>query len=266
MKILALGTSCVDVYPQKETLTPGGEALNNAVHLSLREDVQVYLMGLIGKDDYAETILNSIKQFNINTKHLYQVEGETAHHVIQIDKDGDRYFERGSWHGGVSADLSLNARDRALISEMDAILTTLWEPNLAELIELKTANKYLVAVDFNVQRDFTQWEGLIDRVDIFFSSAIDSMRTIFQERSNTTETIFVLTCGEHGSVAYHKGQTFECPAIKVVEVVDTTGCGDCYQAHFVTEYLKTGDIYLSMNRAALEASKVTAYVGGFPTQ
>jgi hypothetical protein len=27
MKILALGTSCVDVYPQKEIVAPGGEAL-----------------------------------------------------------------------------------------------------------------------------------------------------------------------------------------------------------------------------------------------
>ncbi|MBW2144501.1 MAG: hypothetical protein JRG75_08920, partial [Deltaproteobacteria bacterium] len=42
-------------------------------------------------------------------------------------------------------------------------------------------------------------------------------------------------------------------------------CGECYQGHFVAEYLKTGDIHLSMEKAALEASKVTAYVGGFPT-
>jgi sugar/nucleoside kinase (ribokinase family) len=46
-------------------------------------------------------------------------------------------------------------------------------------------------------------------------------------------------------------------------VIDTTGCGDCYQGHFVAEYLKTNDIKLSMHRATLEAAKVTAHIGGF---
>ena len=104
----------------------------------------------------------------------------------------------------------------------------------------------------------------MDGIDVFFSSASDSMKAIFEERSKSSETIFVLTFGEHGSVAFHQGRTFQCPAVKVANVVDTTGCGDCYQGHFVAEYLKTGDIQHSMDRAAQEASKVTAYVGGFP--
>ncbi len=96
MKILALGTSCVDVYPQKEVIAPGGEALNISAHLSFRDDVEVFLMGLIGTDVYASTILNSINNLHINTEHLYQVKGDTANHVIQIDKQGDRFFENGS--------------------------------------------------------------------------------------------------------------------------------------------------------------------------
>ena len=41
MKVLAVGTCCVDVYPQKNLVTPGGEALNIAVQLSSRGDVEV---------------------------------------------------------------------------------------------------------------------------------------------------------------------------------------------------------------------------------
>jgi len=264
MKILALGTCCVDVYPSKGVTTPGGEALNIAVQLSFRSDVQVYLMGVIGNDYYGAAVLESVRHRDINRDHLYQVAGETAHHVIQIAQDGDRFFEEGSWHGGVSADLSLGERDRSILGEMDAVMTTLWEPNLKELVALKAANNYLLAVDFNEQRDFSQWEQLFDGIDIFFSSATDSMKATFEERSKSSKTIFILTFGEHGSVAFYQGRIFECPATKVADVVDTTGCGDCYQAHFVAEYLKTGDIQRSMNRAALEASKVTAYVGGFP--
>jgi fructoselysine 6-kinase len=265
MKILALGTSCVDVYPQKEIMTPGGEALNIAAQLSDRDDVQVFLMGFIGKDIYAEHILRSVGSFAINAEHLYQVEGQTAHHVIHIDKQGDRYFENGAWHGGVSTQLILNDKDLALLSQVDAVITTLWEPNLPELLAVKDEKNYIVAVDFNQQRDFTPWEEQLGCIDIFFSSAEASMKTAFHQRSKTTDTIYVLTFGEQGSTAYYHGQVFECAAIKVDEVVDTTGCGDCYQGHFVAQYIKTGDINVAMQRATLEASKVTAYVGGLPS-
>ena len=263
MKILALGTSCVDVYPQKNIVTPGGEALNIAAQLSYRDDVEVFLMGMIGNDSYADAVLDSIENLDINSDHLYRVEGETANHIIQIDQRGDRYFEHGAWQGGVSRDLVFNGENTELLSQMGAVMTTFREPNLPRLLALRSRENFLVAVDFNDQRDFSAWEDQMDRIDIFFSSAEESMKQVFQERSKSSDTIFVLTFGEHGSVAYHRGQVFESPAIPVENVVDTTGCGDCYQAHFVAEYLKTGDIRCSMQRATLEATKVTAYVGGF---
>lgn len=266
MKLLALGTCCVDVYPQKQRVTPGGEALNVAIQLSERDDVDVYLMGLIGKDDYAQAIIKSLDGRKIDTTHLYQVDGSTAHHVIHINHEGDRYFTEGAWHGGVSANLTFNTDDKALFIDIDAVMVTLWEPNLQSLLQYKVENNFLIAVDFNDQRDFSKWEPLIDDIDIFFSSAHEDMKPIFFERSKRSRTLFVLTFGEHGSVAYHKGQVFECAAEKVAEVIDTTGCGDCYQAHFVAEFLKTKDIQKAMKRATLEASKVTQYVGGFPNQ
>ena len=74
---------------------------------------------------------------------------------------------------------------------------------------------------------------------------------------------FVLTFGEHGSVAYHRGIGYTCPAQKLNTVVDTTGCGDCYQGHFSVEYFLNQDIQKAMEKGTVEAAKVTAYVGGF---
>ena len=261
--ILAIGTCCVDVYPQKSTVTPGGEALNIAVQLSDQEDVKVWLMGLIGNDRYGDTILEHIEHRSFNRDHLYQVEGETAHHVIQIDETGDRFFEDGAWHGGVSNDLKLREQDIALLGEVDAVMATLWQPNLKQLIDLKKEKNFLLAVDFNEQRDFAAWEPLINGIDFFFSSGTRSMEPDFRQRSQNGDTIFVLTYGDQGSIAFHKGDAHECHAIPVETVVDTTGCGDCYQANFVLEYLLTGDINRSMQRGTIEAGKVTQYVGGF---
>ena len=266
MNILAIGTCCVDVFPQKDIVTPGGEALNISVHLSMREDVHAYLFALIGDDTYSDRIVNTVKQYNINTDHLYRVKGETANHVIQISDKGERYFENGSWRAGVSADLSLSHEDQLLLRDMDAVLITLWEKNLPELIKLKDQNHYFIAADCGDLRDFTQWEDLFGNIDILFFSADDSMKHVFYEKSKTLNPVFVLTFGEYGSVAYHEGDIYDCPAVHVKNVVDTTGCGDCYQGHFVAEYFKTKNIQLAMNRATLEAAKVTEYVGGFPVR
>ena len=262
MKILAIGTCCVDVYPEKGVVRPGGEALNISVQLSLRADVQVSLMGLIGNDDYAAVILESIQGYDIDTGNLMQVDGDTAHHVIQIDRDGERYFEAGAWHGGVSGDLRLDSEQEEQLDDMDAVMMTLWEPNLRKLLELKERYGYLAAVDFNDQRDLGQWDDIIDAVDIFFLSASEAMKETFYEWSKRSNTLFVLTFGENGSAAYHRGERYECEAEKIDAVLDTTGCGDCYQGHFVCEYIKTGDILSAMKKATAEAAKVTGHVGG----
>lgn len=90
------------------------------------------------------------------------------------------------------------------------------------------------------------------------------MKSTFHQRSKNTNTIYVLTFGGQGSVAYHHTEVFECNAIKVEQVVDSKGCGYCYQGHFVAQYIKTGDINAAMQRTTIEASKVTAYLGELP--
>lgn len=264
MNIMALGTCCVDVYPQKGVVTPGGEALNIAAQLSLRGDVNAHLMGLLGRDSYADAILDRLAPFEINCTALRKVEGETASHVIHIDDDGDRYFKPGAWRGGVSGDLALTTEDRARLGQMDAVLTTHWQSTLPELIALKSEAGFLLAVDFNEQRDFTAWESQIPHINILFLSAEDALREPFLERSRSTDTIYVLTFAERGSAAFHHGKVIHCPAEEVGQVIDTTGCGDCYQAHFVAEYLRTGEILSAMERASGEAARVTQYVGGVP--
>lgn len=266
MKILALGTSCVDLYPQKNIVTPGGEALNISAHLSRRDDVDVYLMGQIGQDAYGDAILKSIKGMKIDLCHLYRVSGETAHHEIHIKKDGDRYFEEGSWHGGVSPLFRFNDSDRRLIANVDGVITTLWEPNLDELVEMRGELGFVLAVDFNEQRDFGRWEHLIHKLDIFFISAEKSLIDDFRKRSQGCDTVFILTFGEEGSMAFHRGQGFKCPAVPVDNVVDTTGCGDCFQGVFLADYIKNGNISIALEKSSVEAAKVTAYVGGFETR
>lgn len=49
-----------------EIIRPGGEALNFAAHASHFKDIDVTLLGVVGKDKYAEAIMDSISKLDID--------------------------------------------------------------------------------------------------------------------------------------------------------------------------------------------------------
>jgi fructoselysine 6-kinase len=259
-RLLALGTCCVDVYPDKNELRPGGEALNIASQLSGRADATVFLRSHLGEDDYAAFLLDAIKRLDIEQR-ITTEPGESAHHVIKNAADGDRYFEEGAWHGGVGGNLALRPEDLDLIANVDAIFATLWEPNLRAIAE-RDARSGLLAVDFNEQRDLSAWEDVLTSIDIACFSADQRQVPELRERARRSDTLYLLTFGGEGSLVFHQNDAFECPAIQQDRVIDTTGCGDCYQAHFVAELLQGSDIPQAMRIATARASEVTQYLGG----
>ena len=75
--------------------------------------------------------------------------------------------------------------------------------------------------------------------------------------------MFIVTLGESGSTAYSGGKTYHCDAVKVTEVIDTTGCGDSYQAGFIASYLKNRDIKSAMENGSRSAAVTLSFIGGF---
>ena len=53
------------------------------------------------------------------------------------------------------------------------------------------------------------------------------------------------------------------PAVDVKKIVDTTGCGDAFQAAFTVSYFKDGDIRKALKAAAQQAAKVIQHYGAF---
>jgi fructoselysine 6-kinase len=72
----------------------------------------------------------------------------------------------------------------------------------------------------------------------------------------------VSTLGAEGSVALFKNKRYYQKAIEVDKIIDTTGCGDAFQAAFSIEWLKTKDIEKSLKEGSIAASKVLNFVGG----
>ncbi|MCL1904311.1 MAG: PfkB family carbohydrate kinase [Oscillospiraceae bacterium] len=257
-KILALSCCCVDVFPEKKIVKVGGNALNLAVSCAATGKAEVYLMGYIGNDAYADKIKQTADEYKINRAHLYSVNGETANNKVYLTKDGDRYFKEDSWTNGVIRDFIISPADEILIQNADAVATTVNDGLISRIIEAKPK---LFSVDFMEHTPNDDWRRYFSSLDLFFISGRDEYRPMLKRWSVEFPTLFVATLGEKGSVAYRDGKEYFCAAVDVNEVVDTTGCGDSYQGAFIVDYLHNGNIPSAMKAGATAAAVTLSFMG-----
>lgn len=263
MKILAMTCCCVDVFPEKNTVVAGGNALNLAVACSKTGKAGVYVMGNIGDDDYGKTVRESASRFNIDLSRLYTVKGFTAHHVINIDSNGDRYFKPGSWHDGVWKKYIITPSDAEFMKEMDAVATTCYESCFESIIDLRKKSNFMLSVDFHDEKINSHWEKYFNMIDLFFISGNNQNLDVLEKWSKKFNTVFTATLGRDGSISFHKGKKFLCDAVKVEKIIDTTGCGDSYQGTFLTDYLLRRDVRGAMESGSKAAAETLSFVGGF---
>jgi fructoselysine 6-kinase len=262
MKLLALTCLCVDVYSRTGKVYSGGNALNVAVGCSKSDECDVSILGAIGNDEYGKVILSDLSRFRINTKFVHAMSTNTATHIIHTDENGERYFFDDDWNGGAFEKFRLTKDDEEFICTNDVVVTTFNDPNIEQILELRKNNNFKLAVDFQDSRDFAAWENRLGLIDIYFISGDEEVISAIDIWSKKYQTLFIATLGKKGSVVYYKGNSHNCSALTVKEVVDTTGCGDAYLAAFITSYFMNGNIKASMEKGSEAAAEILTHFGG----
>ena len=264
IKLTALPCICADVFYGTEIIRPGGEALNFAVHASHFRDIDVTLLGVVGKDKYAEAIMDSISKFDIDKNHIRIDERyQTANNMTYLTESGDRYYKDDSWNGKILDNLVLNDKEIKILSGSDVVFVHFWASCFSQVIELKKALGFKLAVDFDVYRDFSDMERYAPYVDFFMISGSEELLPKFKELSNKYHCLFNVSLAERGSVTYFNGQEFRVQAVKVENIIDTTGCGDSYHAGFVCSYVLGNNIEKAMNVGSKIAAETLQHYGGF---
>lgn len=75
-----------------------------------------------------------------------------------------------------------------------------------------------------------------------------------KEKSRELNNIIVITRGCDSTMAAARGQFYECPTEKVA-ALNTTACGDSFNAGFIYEYLKTHDIDAALKKGTWCAAR-----------
>ncbi|WP_294406546.1 PfkB family carbohydrate kinase [uncultured Ruminococcus sp.] len=264
VKLTALPCICADVFDGTDIIRPGGEALNFAAHASCFKDIDVTLLGIIGKDRYAEVIMDSISDLDIDKEFIRIDERyQTANNMTYLTSDGDRYYKEDSWNGKILDDIILNDTEIRILSESDVVFIHFWASCFYQVVELKKSFGFKLAVDFDVYRDLDVMERLAPYIDFFMISGSEELLPKFRELSDKYSCLFNISLAEKGSVTYYKGNEFKVQAEKVDTIVDTTGCGDSYHAGFVCSYILENDIVKAMKVGSEIAAKTLKHYGGF---
>lgn len=263
MKITALTSFCVDFFPELDEVSVGGNSLNFAAQCMYLGIDDVHIIGAIGDDRFGRRIENQLDQLNIDRSLLYRMKEPTASNKIFINEDGDRYFKANSWNGGAFDHFRLYENNWKIVEESDIVAMPAGDPNLKELLK-RRHNNQLIVIDFLDYLGIDFIKEHIDQIDIVFLSGKEEMLEELEELSSQKETLIVPTLGAKGSMAFSEGKRYVQEAIQVDEIIDTTGCGDAFQAAFSVEWFSNRNIENSLKAGANAASKVLGFVGGVP--
>lgn len=261
MNLVSFSAITRDYYPQFNYYSPGGNSLNFAIHFKYFTPGTVAIVGAVGKDDNGNFVLDKLKAHNIDIRQLHVVDGNTAQNSIRVDKNGERFGIEGTWKGGVLESYIFTDDDWNFINEFDYGATTVYDPQFKAAADKLKRNMKL-SVDFSHLGDFSLLENYINIISIaFFEGKAEHFYPAKRLAVKYPEIPIVITLGSDGSKTFLGNEEFYLPAPKVAQVIDTTGCGDSYQAAFAYAWFTENNIELAMMSGTNAAKKTLSHLG-----
>jgi fructokinase len=253
------GEALFDVFAVDETATGmtldarvGGSPFNVAVGLA-RLAQPVCLLTRVSRGFLGERLMRALQVEGVNTVAVQRSDAPTTLSLVGVDTQGVPSY---SFYGEGCADrlLTIDALD-ALPSGVRAInfgsyatvtgSTAVTQRALVEREHRRTLIAYDPNIRLNVEPDLAVWrdqiQWMLPRTHLFKVSEEDlelvypgvSLQTIANEALAKGVAWVVLTRGSQGAVAWNLRDHIETQPI-IVEVGDTVGAGDTFQAALLT--------------------------------
>jgi len=278
--VTVIGSSSIDFVVQAkkrpemgETLLgddfatlPGGKGANQAVAAS-RLGAKVYMIGCIGNDYFGQQILNNFKKENVNVDHvkvLNDVSSGTAH-ITVVDEDNSIIVVQGA-NVFVTPEIVKEAIKVIQNSDMVLIQQEIPEETVEYVSEV--CKKENIPLILNPAPARIVSEKVLSNATYLtpneheFSVLLKGLTR--EEAFNKFPNKLIITEGEKG-VRYYNGQEEVVVPTFKVDVVDTTGAGDTFNAAFavaISEGKGLEEALRFANRAAsLSVTKLGAQSG-----
>lgn len=262
MKVACFSVAAMDFFPQQNHHYAGGNSLNQAVRFR-QMGHQSAFVGALGTDDAGDRLAGLLQTEAVDISHLHRLHGNTARNKIVNDASGERYGVDGAWEGGVYEEFALCDADWEYIGNFDVWSTHANGPSYLDALERKRPSQFM-SVDFLHLRDYELLQKSLIVVDIAYFGGTEEMADDLARVARGHRGIIVLTLGAGGSMAFEGRRSYVQPALAIEKVVDTTGCGDAFQAGFTACYYRTRAIGASLLAGAELGRQGAMSFGGIP--
>jgi sugar/nucleoside kinase (ribokinase family) len=225
----------MDFFPQQNKYYAGGNSLNQSIRFC-QMGHQSAFVGALGTDDAGEQVAALLQAESVDVSHMRRVNGQTASNKIINDDLGERYGIDGAWEGGVYEEFQLERKN----------------------------NNQFMSVDFLHLKDYELLQKSLRVADIAYFGGTADMINDLARIAKENRGVIVLTLGAEGSIAFEGDQSYRQKALTTDRVIDSTGCGDAFQAAFTASYFNTKDIRASLLAGAELGNKAAMSFGGVP--
>lgn len=272
--LVVCGEALIDVFVQGDTpeglaveARVGGSPFNVAVGLA-RLAQPVAFVGVLSRDPSGERLMRALAAEGVHTGWVQRHNARSTVSFVGVDGKGSPAY---AFYGDGAADrrLTAGALER-LPEDLRAIhvgsYATVVEPiahTLQALVQ-RHQGRAVIAYDpnvrLNVEPDIERWLDQLDfmlpRTQILKVSEEDLDRLFrqqpieaFAQRALASGvSLLVVTRGEAGASAWVQGERLEVPPVPV-DVVDTVGAGDTFQAALLARLAERGLLSLGAVKA-----------------
>ena len=262
LRLLALTSCCVDYYPQLNQSFMGGNSLNQAaMWKKIEPEARVSVISCLGNNERGKMIKDFFIKMGIDHSRVYFRPGKTASNQLRVDQHGERFGIEGAWDGGVYESFLLSDDDWEWVAQQHIVAMPANNPNFDEMIRRKHSDQIL-SVDYLDVENRIDLEETLAFTDLAFVAAAPDQVAYLRDLAFHKDKLLVVTLGAAGSHVFLDNKSWHQPALPVPEVVDTTGCGDAYQAAFALTWWRTNNIDKAMYAGALAASEILQAWGG----
>lgn len=273
MKLVSIGEITIDHYLRQDRYFVGGISLNFAVNAKRCGCDQVSLVSCLGDGPDAAIVLDLLALEGVDSSHVALLAGQSATCAIDVDEDANRHFPAGGYQPNVLEQLHLSAEISTFVQQHD-IHVAMYDGDhstslLGQLLALPRKNTKRVV-------DFGDWSAgrrkvvdteIFNQIDLAFISGDEATLADLVPVAAEVNALLVVTLGAAGSAAITTDGVLRQVALPAAKV-DSTGCGDAFQAAFTVKYfakgnMAEGDIAEALYAGASQAATVLQHYGAF---
>ena len=256
------GDSVVHANPEPR-MFGGGSAANTAAALA-RLDVECRFVGTVGDDEFGRLAIASLSEAGVDTGLIGTTSvASTVLVMVVVPPDGERLIyvwpASGGAHGALEVDAAVAAISTAEWLHVSGLCLRLSPAREAVLAAMEQAKSVGVPVSFDLNLRLENWgwdggfreavETAVARADVVMGAARDEIVPL-AKLDNPIEAaislagadrLVIARNGRHGAIACSAGGAVSMPSFKV-QVADTVGAGDAFNAGFIAARLRGVDV------------------------